>query len=93
MSIKVLFVCFANVGRSQVARACFDQLSQYDSDSAGIGVDEAIARRNNPSGKMKDVRDQRSVEYIRKAFGVDISDKERQQLTPKMVQAAGYPHR
>ncbi len=90
MSKKVLFVCYANIGRSQVAQACFDQLSQYDSDSAGIGVDEAIARRNppRPSRKMKDVRDQRSVEYIRKAFGVDISDKERQQLTPEMVHAA-----
>ncbi len=88
MSKKVLFVCYANIGRSQVAQACFDQLSQYDSDSAGIGVDEAIARRNNPSGKMKDVRDQRSVEYIRKAFGVDISERERQQLTPEMVDEA-----
>ncbi len=89
MSTKVLFVCFANIGRSQVARACFDQLSQHDSDSAGIGVDENIARRNPPSRKVKDSgTDGRSVEYIRKAFGVDISDKERQQLTPEMVHAA-----
>jgi len=34
---------------------------------------------------MKDVRTQSSVEYIRKAFGVDISDRERRQLTPEMV--------
>ncbi len=88
MSTKVLFVCFANIGRSQVARACFDQLSQYDSDSAGIGVGQQLARRNLTSRKLKDLRDQRSVEYIRKAFGVDISDKESQQLTPEMVHAA-----
>jgi len=89
MSKKVLFVCIANMGRSQVARACFDQLSQHDSDSAGIGVDEHIARRNLPSRKVKDSRtDGRSVEYIRRAFGEDISDRERQQLTPEMVHAA-----
>ncbi len=89
MSKKVLFVCFANMGRSQVARACFDQLSQHDSDSAGIGVDENIARRNPPSRKLKDSgTDGRSVEYIRRAFGEDISDRERQQLTPEMVHAA-----
>jgi len=93
MSIKVLFVCLANVGRRQVARACFDQLSKYDSDSAGIGVDEQLARRTLSSMKLKDLSNQRSVECIRKAFGVDISDKERQQLTPKMVHAAGYTHR
>ncbi len=88
MSTKVLFVCSANRGRSQVARACFDQLSQHDSDSAGIGVDEQLARRNLTSRKLKDSSNQRSVEYIRKAFGVDISERERQQLTPEMVDEA-----
>ncbi len=88
MSKKVLFVCSANAARSQVARACFDQLSQHDSDSAGIGVDRIIAKQNLSSRKLKELPDQRSVEYIRKTFGVDISDRERQQLTPEMVDAA-----
>ncbi len=86
MSTKVLFVCFANIGRSQVARACFDQLSQHESDSAGIGVDKLMAEQNLSSRKLKD--NSRAVEYVRKAFGVDISDRERQQLTPKMVDEA-----
>ena len=87
--MKVLFVCSANAGRSQVARACFDQLSQHDSDSAGIAVDRINAKRNLSSMKLKDfLADDRPVEYIRKAFGVDISDRERQQLTPEMVDAA-----
>jgi len=86
MSTKVLFVCFANIGRSQVARACFDQLSQHESDSAGIGVDKLMAEQNLSSIKLKD--NSRAVEYVRKAFGVDISDRERQQLTPKMVDEA-----
>ena len=88
MSKKVLFVCSANRGRSQVARACFDQLSQHDSDSAGIGVDEQIARRNLPNRKLSSDGRGRSIEYIRKAFGVDISERERQQLTPEMVDEA-----
>ena len=94
--MKVLFVCSANVGRSQVARACFDQLSRNESDSAGIGVDRINARLNLSSRKLKDFSPDgsvahptmTSVEYIRKAFGVDLSDRERQQLTPEMVNAA-----
>jgi protein-tyrosine-phosphatase len=87
--MKVLFECMANAGRSQVARACFDQLSQHDSDSAGLGVDRINARRNLSSRKLKDfLANAGPVEYIRKAFGVDISDGERQQLTPEMVDAA-----
>lgn len=31
---------------------------------------------------------QRSVEYIRREFGVNIAEKERQQLTPAMIDAA-----
>lgn len=86
--MKVLFICNANMGRSQVARACFDQLSEHDTDSAGIGVDRIIAKQNLPSRKLKDFGNQRQVEYIRKMFGVDISDRERQQLTPETVHAA-----
>ncbi len=89
MSKKVLFVCFANRGRSQVAHAYFDQLSQHDSDSAGFAVDRQMARRNISSRKLKDFSPAgRFVESIRKTFGVDISDRERQQLTPEMVHAA-----
>ncbi|MBI3325761.1 MAG: hypothetical protein HYZ81_03535 [Nitrospinae bacterium] len=86
--MKVLFVCYANVGRSQVAQAYFDKLSQHNSDGAGIAVNDLIAKGNLSSGKLKDVRDNRSVVYIRRAFGVDISEKERQQLTPAMIDQA-----
>ncbi len=88
MSKKVLFVCFANIGRSQVAQAYFNNLSQHESNCAGIGVDIAIAERNLPSRKMKDVPGQRSVHYIRREFGIDIAERERQQLTPDMVDEA-----
>ncbi len=51
-------------------------------------MDRIIARQNLSSRKLKDSSNQRSVEYIRKTFGVDISDRERQQLTPEMVHTA-----
>jgi len=86
--MKVLFVCYANVGRSQVAQAYFQKLSQHESDSAGIAVNELIVQRNLPSRKLKDVIDQRSVGYIGREFGIDVSERERQQLVPAMLDAA-----
>ena len=80
--MKVLFICNANVGRSQVAHAYFDTLSKHDSDSAGIAVDE-IAAMSFASKKHKDNPTQRSVQYIRREFGVDIGEKEKQQLVPE----------
>ena len=85
--MKVLFICNANVGRSQVAHAYFDTLSKHDSDSAGISVDE-IAAMNFASKKHKDNPTQRSVQYIRREFGVDIGEKEKQQLVPEMLVTA-----
>jgi protein-tyrosine-phosphatase len=86
--MKVLFICYANVGRSQVAQVYFNKLSQHDSDSAGIAVNELIAKGKLSSSKLKDVPTQRSVEYIRREFGVGISERERQQLTPAMIDNA-----
>ncbi len=74
--MKVLFICYANVGRSQVAQAYFKTLSQHDCDSAGIAVNERIALRKLPSKKLKDNPSQYSVEYIRREFGIDIAEKE-----------------
>ena len=86
--MRVLFVCQANIGRSQVAQACFDQLSSHESSGAGMAVDEITAKGNWPSKKLKDVPNQRSAEYIKREFGVDISDRERRQLTPQMMDEA-----
>jgi protein-tyrosine-phosphatase len=56
-------------------------------------VDESIAQRHLRGRKLKDVTSlSRAAAYIleciRNEFGVDIADKERQQLTPAMVDAA-----
>ena len=86
--MKILFVCDGNVYRSQVAQACFDNLSQHDSESAGIRVEEWIAMLNLPGKKIKDAPTNRSIEHVRNEFGVDISEKERKQLTPDLVDEA-----
>ena len=86
--MKVLFICYANVGRSQVAEACFKTLSRHDSRSAGIGVDERIAQMKHPSKKLKDNAIQHSVAYIRRELGIDVGEIERQQLAPEMIAAA-----
>lgn len=86
--MKVLFLCHANVGRSQVAEVFFDKLSQHNGDSAGIGVDEWIGRLNLTSKKLKDAPTHRSVEYVRDELGVDIAEKERRQLTSEMAAEA-----
>ena len=36
--MKVLFVCLANVGRSQMAEAFFNRLSRHQAGSAGSRV-------------------------------------------------------
>jgi len=86
--MKVLFVCYANMGRSQVAQVTFSQLSRHESYSAGMGVDEAIRRGNAVGRKLKDSRSQRAVEFIEAELGVDLSERERNQLTPQMVEEA-----
>jgi protein-tyrosine-phosphatase len=86
--MKVLFVCYANVARSQLAQYYFQTVSQHECDSAGIGVNETIRRGRLPFKRLKDNPTQRSVQYIRRECGVDIADKERQQLVPAMVDTA-----
>ena len=86
--MKVLFICYANVGRSQVAEACFKALSWHDSHSAGIAVNERIAQMKLPGKKLKYAAIQHSIEYIKREFGIDIGEKERQQLVPEMMDTA-----
>ena len=53
-----------------------------------MGVDASIARRHQTGRKLKDAPTQRSIEYIKREFGVDISDRDRKQLTPEMMEEA-----
>jgi len=84
--MKVLFICNANVGRSQVAEALFNKLSVHESVSAGTRADEIVSRRNPASRSLKDAGS-RTISYMREE-GLDVSEKLRDQLTSKMVQEA-----
>ena len=99
--MKILFVCRANVGRSQVAQATFERLSRHESASAGTTVDEEVAEDPNTrrpitswpitsrpitSLKVKD-RSQHSLPYMQE-HGIDIGERERTQLTPELVAAS-----
>ena len=89
--MKVLFVCVANVGRSQVAEAWFNKLSVHDSVSAGTQADEIVSRTNPPSRMLKDAGSQGIPILgipLMKHEGVDISERSRDQLTPTMVHEA-----
>ena len=82
--MKVLFICYANVGRSQVAHAYFQTLSKHDCDSAGIAVNERLTAMKLASRKLKDNPNQSSVRYLKRELGRDIGEKEKQQLIPEM---------
>jgi protein-tyrosine-phosphatase len=86
--MKVLFICYANVGRSQVAHAYFQTLSKHDCDSAGIAVNERVTAMKLASRKLKDNPNQSSVRYIRRELGREIGEKEKRQLVPEMITAA-----
>ncbi len=86
--MKVLFICFANVARSQIAETYFRTISRHDCNSAGIAVNDLIVKNKLASRKLKDVPIQRPIEYIKREFGLDIGEKERQQLVPEMLESA-----
>ena len=53
-----------------------------------MAVGEINSRLNLPSNKIQDVTVQRPADYISREFDVDISERERRQLTPKMMDEA-----
>ena len=84
--MKVLFVCNANVGRSQVAEALFNQISGEPATSAGTVADAIVERSKPASRRLKDGGSS-AITYMSEQ-GVDVSEQVRDQLTPEMVQEA-----
>lgn len=82
--MKILFVCRANVFRSQVAVSLFEKLSggKHEVKSAGTNVSEKFEDR-----KIYERRD-REVEIIIDMMNeeeIDVRDREMHGLTQKMV--------
>ncbi len=86
--MKILFVCYANAGRSQVAEALFNRLSQHKAESTGTKADELLAKRNPATRMVMDATGGQSVIAYMGREGIDVSENSRSQLTPKMVDEA-----
>jgi len=84
--MKILFVCYANAGRSQVAEELFNQLSQHQAESAGTRVDKLLTERNPATRMIKHATGGQSVIAYMEEEGINVSENTRKQLTPQMVE-------
>lgn len=76
--MKVLFICRANVGRSQAAMELYNQLYPGNADSAGTIVD-------NPGERLIDRKGAVNIIEVMREDGIDMSDNTRKQLDISMV--------
>ena len=81
--MKVLFVCNANIARSQMAQAFFSKLSSHESESAGVNADGELLV--DPGPRLKDRSNQRVIHLFQEEEGVDLSERVRKQLTAEMA--------
>lgn len=88
--MKVLFVCVANVGRSQMAEAFFNHMSAHEATSAGVKVGDREGqtlgdRANEPEASSTPGN---MLKIMKEEEGLDLYQKVRKQLTPDMVDEA-----
>ena len=89
--MKILFVCRANVGRSQMAQAFFDSLSTHESETAGTMVAELRKEGQTLAGRARELEPTAAVNFVIEVMrleGLDVSQNVRNQLTPQMVHSA-----
>ncbi len=84
--MKILFVCYANAGRSQVAEELFNQLSQHQAESAGTRVDKLLTERNPATRMIKHATGGQPVIAYMEEESINVSENTRKQLTPQMVE-------
>jgi len=78
--MKILFVCKANVGRSQMAEAIFSKKSKdHEVSSAGISPGE---------WEGKKLSETKCVKVCLSEIGIDVNEKISKKLTKEMVQDA-----
>jgi protein-tyrosine-phosphatase len=78
--MKILFVCRANVGRSQIAEAFFNRLSKKNTGFSA-GTHAGIYQG-------KPVKEFDPVMRCMAELGYDLSEKVSKQITPKMAKEA-----
>ena len=76
--MKYLFVCRANVGRSQAAMALYNATHTELSESAGT-----ITQAHTVALKDREVA--KNIIFVMKEHGIDISENIPQQITEEMV--------
>jgi protein-tyrosine-phosphatase len=82
--MKVLFVCFGNLNRSQVAEAFFNQYSKKNkATSAGIG---AFRYKGKHVGEFKNETE--IMNALMAEEGFNFKDREPLQVTPEMIDEA-----
>jgi protein-tyrosine-phosphatase len=77
--MKVLFVCYANVARSQMAKAIYDRLTGDESESAGTFVDypgQRLGARTAASGALASMHE----------IGLNMDNQVRTQVTEEMLE-------
>jgi protein-tyrosine-phosphatase len=83
--MKILFICKANVSRSQMAAALYNEMTcSHDADSAGVDIDfpnETLAERKQRLGASHTLN-------VMQEIGLDLSQNRRTQLTKEMLK--GY---
>ena len=76
--MKVLFICRANVGRSQAAMEFYNQLAPGQGASAGTIVDA-------PGETLKERPGAIPIIIVMREYSMDMSDNTRTQLTETML--------
>lgn len=87
--INILFVCRANVGRSQMAEALFRRymIGDFSVSSAGtiVSDEDGVSKQGQKIGELASAKE--AIHSLR-LLGIDIAESERDQLTSQMVDAA-----
>jgi len=79
--MKILFICRANAGRSQMAEAFYNKMTNsHDATSAGVDLKNSV--------KGDDPSIPELVIEVMKEVGIDMSEKKRKVVTPQMAEAA-----
>jgi len=78
--MKVLFICHANVARSQIAQEYFNKLTGGQATSAGTAVNSLGLK------KVNDSQYKRSIQFVKEIMDIDISENKTTQLTQSLVE-------
>ncbi len=87
--MNVLFVCRANIGRSQMAEAIFKQKAKGEFTVSSAGTKVSLDKEGNMEGqKLKDKLGAADVLSALREIGIEAGEAERNQLTKETFKAA-----